>query len=576
MGTVFKARQPVLDRIVALKVIAPRVAQDAAYIARFQHEAKAAARLNHPNVVAVYSAGEDQGVHFLVQEFVEGESLQERLARKGRLDPQEALAVCIFVAEGLKHAWEEARIIHRDIKPANIFISSKGAVKVGDLGLAKSVAPEASAGLTQPGAAVGTPHYCSPEQAQAAKELDFRADIYGLGCTLYHMLSGKKPYEDGPEQSPMSILIKQATAPPPAILQVLPSCPKPVVTLLARMLAKQPSARHESYDELIGDLHRVHEMLRQAKGSTAISSSFHATASKKKLAPALIYSAMAAATVVVVAGLLWWWAPWKQRGAPGVAPENTSRLFTEAPKNEPQPLRPADAQEPVAVAPAKPSAAAAVTSPAAGWHPAPPAAAKPAPPGDVARIRLAVLDLVTGAGLDAEDGKTLADFMRNAIVNSGRFEVLERQNIKRVFEEQHFSQAFADTGQSLVQAGKLLDANRVLGGRLARFSTIWTLTLTLVDVNTGKVIGSLAVTHDGEMKGLLESAQRAAMELVSKDPVAAAEERKTRIAQWQKQIAELRAALAGLDGEEKKELDQIQGSLAGILANLRTELYRRA
>ena len=113
MGAVFKARQPVLDRLVALKVIAPAVAKNPGFVARFQHEDKAAARLNHPNVASVHPAGEDRGIHFIVEEFVEGGNLHERLARDGRTDPQEALAVCVFVADGLKYAWDEARIIHR-------------------------------------------------------------------------------------------------------------------------------------------------------------------------------------------------------------------------------------------------------------------------------------------------------------------------------------------------------------------------------------------------------------------------------------------------------------------------------
>ena len=169
MGAVYKARQPVLDRVVALKVIATQVAQDPSFIARFQHEAKSAARLNHSNIVQVYAAGEDSGTHFMVTEFVEGESLHNRLAREGRMDPQEALATCVFVAEGLKHAWDEARIIHRDIKPDNIFLSVKGVVKVGDLGLAKSVGQEAGAALTQSGITVGTPFYCSPESGEGRK-----------------------------------------------------------------------------------------------------------------------------------------------------------------------------------------------------------------------------------------------------------------------------------------------------------------------------------------------------------------------------------------------------------------------
>ncbi|MBI5395746.1 MAG: SUMF1/EgtB/PvdO family nonheme iron enzyme [Verrucomicrobia bacterium] len=313
MGAVYKARQPVLDRDVALKVIAPEVAKDAAYIARFQQEAKSAAKLNHPNIVQVYAAGEDQGTHFLVEEFVEGENLHERLARDGRMDPQEALAVCVFVADGLKYAWDEARLIHRDIKPANIFLSNKGAVKVGDLGLAKSVGTEGGSSLTQSGMAVGTPYYCSPEQARADKEVDFRSDIYGLGCTLYHMLSGKKPYEGAADESPMSVMIKQATGASPMILQVLPTCPPPIVVLLGKMLAKHPTGRHQSYGELIADLRRLHDLLGQPKASAPISSALHAavTAKTKKPAPTMIYGGIAAAVAVVFVGGLLLWAPWK-------------------------------------------------------------------------------------------------------------------------------------------------------------------------------------------------------------------------------------------------------------------------
>ncbi len=317
MGAVFKAKQPVLDRVVALKVIAPQVAQDPSFVARFQHEAKSAARLNHPNIVQVYAAGEETGTHFMISEFVEGESLHERLCREGRMDPQEALAICVFVAEGLKYAWDEARIIHRDIKPANIFLSNKGAVKVGDLGLAKGVGSEASAALTQSGTTVGTPFYCSPEQAQAEKEIDFRADIYSLGCTLYHMLSGKKPYESGQEQSPISVMVKQIHDLPPAILQVLPTCPMPVVMLLGRMLKKNPSERHQSYEELIEEMRRVHDMLDQPQPIVPASSP-SAGATIRKEVPTLTYGAAAGAVALLLAGLFIW-APWKDRSA-GILP----------------------------------------------------------------------------------------------------------------------------------------------------------------------------------------------------------------------------------------------------------------
>ncbi|MCX6899094.1 MAG: SUMF1/EgtB/PvdO family nonheme iron enzyme [Verrucomicrobia bacterium] len=367
MGAVFKARQPVLDRVVALKVITPQVAQDPSFIARFQHEAKSAARLNHPNIVQVYAAGEDTGTHFMVSEFVEGESLHQRLSREGRMDPQEALAICVFVAEGLKYAWDEAQIIHRDIKPANIFLSNKGAVKVGDLGLAKSVGSNAGSALTQSGMTMGTPHYCSPEQAQAEKNIDFRADIYSLGCTLYHMLSGKKPYEGETEQSPMSVMVKQIHDPPPAILQVLPTCPMPVVLLLSKMLVKHPSGRHASYDELITDMRRVHDMLGQPQSVTPASPSSAGVVTKKK-SPAMIWAATATVAVLLAAGLFMW-APWKDRSA-GILPAQPREVVeqrrqdaggTPPPAAEQKPERREDPKPPVAVqptvetVPAKPS-----------------------------------------------------------------------------------------------------------------------------------------------------------------------------------------------------------------------------
>ena len=261
MGTVYKARQPILKRFVALKVIAPWVAQDPAYVARFQYEAVAAAQLNHPNIVQVYSAGEHDKLHYLVEEFVEGESLQQRLDREGKINPPEAVAICIYVAEALDYAWREAKLIHRDIKPANILLSIKGAVKVVDLGLAKRVGGDANPSLTQSGTTVGTPYYCSPEQAQGAKDIDFRSDIYSLGCTLYHMLSGKKPYEDKSHQTPLSIMIKHVTQPPPAILEVLPNCPPALVPFMGKMLAKKPETRFQSYAEFIEDMRRVYSRM---------------------------------------------------------------------------------------------------------------------------------------------------------------------------------------------------------------------------------------------------------------------------------------------------------------------------
>jgi len=300
MGTVWKARQPMLDRFVAVKVMSPKLNDDPDFVARFIREAASAARLHHPNMVLVHSAGEEAGTYYIIMEFVEGRSLHEH------------------IAQALQYAWNEARIIHRDIKPANIFLSQKGAVKVGDLGLAKSVGQSAGE-LTQTGTAMGSPHYISPEQARGVREVDFRADIYSLGCTLYHMLTGQTPY-DGADA--MSIMMKHVTDPPPAIFKALPGCPVPLGMLVGKMLAKNPNDRHQSYEELIKDLYAVTEKMEAVSSQpTAVSPQPAAAAAKPVKAEAKkkpvigdwrLVIGGAVAAVVLLAGLFLW-SPWKSR-----------------------------------------------------------------------------------------------------------------------------------------------------------------------------------------------------------------------------------------------------------------------
>ncbi|MBI5822275.1 MAG: DUF1080 domain-containing protein [Verrucomicrobia bacterium] len=307
-GTVYKARQKQLDRLVALKVIAPHIAQDPTYIARFRSEATAAARLNHPHVVQIYSAGEAKGLHYLVEEFVEGESLRQRLDRHGRMDPEEALAVCVYLAEALDYAWRETRLIHRDIKPDNILLSTKGVAKLSDLGLAKCVG-EGASDLTRSDLTVGTPHYISPEQARGEKGIDFRSDIYSLGCTLYHMLSGQRPYEFAADESPMAVVVRQISEPPPEIARVLPACPMPVVALLNQMLAKRPGDRHQSYGELISELWQAHDAVAQGAGkNVAVRRQPAAPGPGKKWE-----MAVGGMTAVVAIVALLMWAPWNER-----------------------------------------------------------------------------------------------------------------------------------------------------------------------------------------------------------------------------------------------------------------------
>jgi formylglycine-generating enzyme required for sulfatase activity len=309
MGAVYKATQTSLDRIVALKTLQSSLGGDADYIARFRQEAKAAASLNHSNLVQVISAGESEGVHWFAMEFVEGESAQARLKRKGRLKPLEAIAIAIHVATALDYGWRKAALIHRDIKPDNIFLSGDGEVKLGDLGLAKSAGQ--APGLTSTGAIMGTPYYISPEQAEGRREVDLRSDIYSLGCTLYHLLCGQPPYIGN---SAVAVMMKHVSAPVPDPRRVWPECPKGLAAVLEKMMQKQAADRQQSYSEVIAELRLAYELLSGARVPSVVAVTQKPTVGKKKRgAPAAAW--LAAAGLCVAFGALVYLAPWKKGDA---------------------------------------------------------------------------------------------------------------------------------------------------------------------------------------------------------------------------------------------------------------------
>jgi len=270
-------------------------------------------------------------LHYFVMEYVEGETVQQRLARDERIPADEVAAIGVRVAEGLQTAWKKARIIHRDIKPSNIFLSRDGDVKIGDLGLAR-IAGDAQASLTATGAIVGTAYYMSPEQARGKDDLDFRSDIYSLGCALYRMLSGKHPFEG----VFADVIVQHLTERPPGLRTILPDCPMFIVRVIEKMLAKDPSGRHQSYAELTEDLRQAHERIvigeAQAPGKAKAATS----ASGRQMVLVLGSLAIAAA----VAGLLWW-SPWQQ-SRPGVPPvqERKTNLLPVQPSTTEQPERP--------------------------------------------------------------------------------------------------------------------------------------------------------------------------------------------------------------------------------------------
>ena len=248
MAEVYVAEDELLNRTVAVKVLFPELAQDEAFVERFRREARAAASLNHHNIVSVYDFGEDEGSWFIVMEYVEGRNLRDIIRGEGQMEPAHAAEVGAEVAAALGAAHAQG-IIHRDVKPANVLIAADaGTVKVADFGIARAAG--ARQGLTMPGTVLGTATYLSPEQAQGA-EVDFRTDVYSLGMVLYEMLAGKPPFTG---DSPVAVAYQQLsqTAPPPSTHN--PDVPPALDAIVMRAMSKNPDERQASADEIRDEL----------------------------------------------------------------------------------------------------------------------------------------------------------------------------------------------------------------------------------------------------------------------------------------------------------------------------------
>lgn len=248
MGAVYLAHQENLDRQVALKVMAPAVAQRPGFVERFYREARAMAKLDHPNVVRGFDVGEANGQHYVAMELIDGKSMQDWLNQLKQLDVGDAIHVTIKAADALQHA-HDMGLIHRDIKPDNMLVTSKGVVKVSDLGLAKQVDEDNS--MTQSGTGLGTPYYMPPEQARNAKHVDHRSDIYALGSTLYHFVTGRYPFTG--ESTLELILAKEKGTFTPAN-RINKNVPERLALMIDKCLAKDPKHRYQSCNDLIRDL----------------------------------------------------------------------------------------------------------------------------------------------------------------------------------------------------------------------------------------------------------------------------------------------------------------------------------
>ncbi|OIO08582.1 MAG: hypothetical protein AUJ52_07915 [Elusimicrobia bacterium CG1_02_63_36] len=244
MGFAYRAHHDRLDRPVVLKILRPELARDKSFLEGFLREAQAAAKLEHPRIVQVYDQGSEGGWNYIVMQFVEGETLEDRLKAKGKMAPIEAVPILKAVLEGLKEAHSRG-IVHRDIKPSNILISKEGAVRIADFGLAApSDGPEGSTQIQ------GTPDYMPPEQAWGGA-IDARSDLYAVGGTLYHMLAGEAPYAG---HTAADVISQHREAPVPDVRHCSPDVSRQAAKIISKLMAKEPKDRYPNAEAVLQEL----------------------------------------------------------------------------------------------------------------------------------------------------------------------------------------------------------------------------------------------------------------------------------------------------------------------------------
>ena len=318
MGEVFLAKQVSLDRLVAVKLLPPELAQDRAYVENFVKEARSAGKLNHENITGAVDVGEAGGRYYFVMEYVAGDTLWNVVRKQGPFPEAKALDVVRQVARGLRHAHHNG-FVHRDIKPKNLLLTEDGVVKICDFGLARALKADADAG--EEGLLHVTPAYASPEQCKADPSLDHRTDIYSLGVTLFETLTGKRPFNGATSKD---IMRKHLAEEPASPATLVPSISPGTCALVARMLRKKPDERFKTYDELLAAIEGIGApapALRVSNAPAAASSS--SSSPKKKL---LLAGAVAAAAAVLAVVILLLAGGKPKETAPAVDPQVEAAL----------------------------------------------------------------------------------------------------------------------------------------------------------------------------------------------------------------------------------------------------------
>lgn len=311
MGEVWLADEPVSGRKVALKILSPALTRNPAFIQRFRREVFLAARMSHPNIITAFDAGVDRGIYYLATNFVDGENVENILRRDGRMSESEALSIGLLMSEALEHAFEKHNIIHRDVKPSNIMIDKNGIPFLMDLGVSRTI-DASEAVITTAGQFVGTPYYMSPEQARAEPLLGPTSDIYSLGCSLFHMLVGRVPFN---AESNVEILSEHINTPPPSPRRYNPDISPACEQLILNMLAKPPMSRPQTWAAVIAWITTILEESaagrNQGPESSSIGEDAQATrlsmeaSDDRALSEKISYFSAGALCAVVVLLLIW-------------------------------------------------------------------------------------------------------------------------------------------------------------------------------------------------------------------------------------------------------------------------------
>ncbi|MBN1808473.1 MAG: serine/threonine protein kinase [Planctomycetes bacterium] len=352
--------------LVALKVLPPKLARDESFLTRFRREVEVLSRMNHPNIVRAVDWGRADGLHFLAMEFVQGENSYQKVSRDGPLDERDAITLALEMARALQYA-SEKDILHRDVKPENVLIDLSGVTHLTDFGLVSTTGSKEDAGVTNHGTTVGTPYYISPEQAQGAADVDTRSDLYSLGATLFHLLTGEVPY-DG-ESAPV-IMTKHVVDPVPDPLKIRPRLSPALAAVIMKLMAKAPKDRYQAPNDLIDDLQRIwrgesplHVRVPKApekksggdrnRGSASLRRSgatrARTTASRSRIRSTAGYQFTAVAALLVLAGAGWYL--YQRRNAGGSAgelppvpvsavPSTGIETFDDATASPPEPFQP--------------------------------------------------------------------------------------------------------------------------------------------------------------------------------------------------------------------------------------------